>query len=290
MRISALLSCLLFPLAFAHAADPATSTKQMTMRDKPDGAESAVFWASDPIGPGETVLTIGEGFGENPVIEGVRLTDGPAGEPAGARRRLALQRTTPQSGPSDRAVAQVRGAGRLEARRICGANHWTKQSDRRAAERAASLVAQGNLGVDASPGGWIRLFGKNLGVTPKEMTTATARLAGPQTMTLPVAADCYAAKLTLPKELLPGLYKLRLHSGLGAPRPGASRYRCGSSYLDSGPRRSSTSRIAGRRATASRTTPMRYDRPWTRPGRTAVGRSTFRRDDTDLPGLSRFRV
>ncbi len=179
------------------------------------GAESAVFRASDPIGPGETVLTIGEGFGENPVIEGVRLTDGPAGEAAGAPvawpckgQPLKAVQATEQS---------LKFAVPADWKPGVFAVRITGQSNPIVVLLNVPQVwwAQGNLGVDASPGGWIRLFGKNLGVTPKEMTTATARLAGPQTMTLPVAADCYAAKLTLPKELLPGLYKLRLHSGLG---------------------------------------------------------------------------
>jgi hypothetical protein len=46
------------------------------------GAGPIVFWASDPIGPGETVLAIGDGFGERPMVEVVRLPDDAVDEPS----------------------------------------------------------------------------------------------------------------------------------------------------------------------------------------------------------------
>ena len=36
-------------------------------------AAPAVFWASDPVQPGQTVVVIGEGFGEKPKVEISRL-------------------------------------------------------------------------------------------------------------------------------------------------------------------------------------------------------------------------
>ena len=44
-------------------------------------AAPTVFWASDPVQPGQTVVVIGEGFGEKPKVEIIRLPDGAAGHP-----------------------------------------------------------------------------------------------------------------------------------------------------------------------------------------------------------------
>jgi hypothetical protein len=44
-------------------------------------AAPIVFWASDPVQPGQTAVVIGEGFGEKPRIEVSRLPDGPPGHP-----------------------------------------------------------------------------------------------------------------------------------------------------------------------------------------------------------------
>ena len=44
-------------------------------------AGPVVFWFSDPVGPGETVLAIGDGFGDRPTVEVVRLADEAAGNP-----------------------------------------------------------------------------------------------------------------------------------------------------------------------------------------------------------------
>ncbi len=78
-------------------------------------AETAVFWASDPIGPGETALTIGEGFGENPGIEVVRLIDGPAAEPtAHPSRGLATDSISKRLKlPSSRSSLHCRPTGSL---------------------------------------------------------------------------------------------------------------------------------------------------------------------------------
>ena len=42
---------------------------------------TAVFWAADPVRPDQTVLICGEGFGERPGVELVRLGDSTPGTP-----------------------------------------------------------------------------------------------------------------------------------------------------------------------------------------------------------------
>ena len=47
-------------------------------------AAPQVFWASDPVRPGETVLLQGSDFGSSPVVEIARLADDAPAAPAAA--------------------------------------------------------------------------------------------------------------------------------------------------------------------------------------------------------------
>jgi hypothetical protein len=179
--------------------------------------EMAVFWASDPIRPGETAMAIGEGFGAQAVVETARLTDGPTGEPSEAPaawpeswQRLAVAPATEQSlkftlpaewKPGIFAVRITKGNAAVVALLNVPQIWWT----------------QGDLGIEASPGGWIRVFGKNLGSKVNGSVAPAARLVGAKTVTLTLSADGYTGKVTLPSDLPPGQYMLRIHSGRGGP-------------------------------------------------------------------------
>jgi len=77
--------------------------------------------------------------------------------------------------------------------------------------------AQGDGGTFATPGGWVRAFGKNLSQhsTGAVESQATILLKGPRTVSLIVKADCYALEATLPKDLPLGQYQLWVHNGCG---------------------------------------------------------------------------
>jgi hypothetical protein len=73
--------------------------------------------------------------------------------------------------------------------------------------------AQGDAGTVASPGGWLRLFGKNLSIDGKR--NATVLLRGPVSVRLSADSDGYSAKVALPNDLPVGEYYLLLHTGFG---------------------------------------------------------------------------
>ena len=62
--------------------------------------------------------------------------------------------------------------------------------------------AQGDGGTTATPGGWVRAFGKNFALADKEVKPlAEVRLDGPRSLTLRVSAESNALKAELPADL-----------------------------------------------------------------------------------------
>jgi len=177
-------------------------------------APPVVFWASDPVRPGETVMAFGAGFGEKPVIEVARVSDSATGDPgtgplewpAGGREVAAIQ-------ASDTAVKFA-----LPPDLRPGAVAYRLSGPAGAVvgllNRPAVWWVQGDAGTTARPGGWLRLFGKNL---VREGTAATrVLLRGPRSVRLtPTAADAYTARVNLPADLPPGEYEVLLHNGGG---------------------------------------------------------------------------
>jgi hypothetical protein len=176
-----------------------------------------VFWASDPIRPGETVLLRGAGFGDAPAIEVARLDDGAAGQPgnnapiwhSGGQKAGALQAS---DGSVKFTVPAALKPGVFIYRVSAGGAAVTGVLN-----LPALWWAQGDVGLRASPGGWLRLFGKNLAW---DGSRTTVRLQGPKTVDLPAtatadAATAYAANVALPKDLPVGQYQVFLHAGRG---------------------------------------------------------------------------
>src|SRR5262249_56695997 len=78
MRYASLLLDLLLVIALTSSAYAAQ--------------EKAVFWASNPVSPGETAMVVGAGLGDTKQVAFTRLEDAPAGEPgADALSRLPAE-------------------------------------------------------------------------------------------------------------------------------------------------------------------------------------------------------
>jgi hypothetical protein len=162
-----------------------------------------VFWASDPVGPDETVLVCGDGFGEAPRIELTR---------AGGKgvQVEALQ-------PSDQSVKFVVPADwKLGpyAFRITGAGGVSEPTP---LNRPTIYWCQGDTGSGASPGGWLRIFGRCLSLgegaevilTPLEGGTKPERLAAKP-------ATLWALSVELPEGLASGHYEVSVAQKGGA--------------------------------------------------------------------------
>lgn len=176
-------------------------------------AAPAVYWASSPVQPGETVLACGSGFGGKPAVAVARLTDSAPGQPPATRLAFpATSHAAPVYQADDEAVkfglpANVRPG--VFTYRITGAGGAVTGL----VNAPAVWWAQGDAGLTATPGGWVAAFGRNLA-----LSGTVGYLSGPRTVTLKSkSADCWSARFALPTDLPVGSYKLYVHNGCGGP-------------------------------------------------------------------------
>ena len=174
-------------------------------------AGPAVFWASDPVQPGEAVMVVGNAFTEHPKIEVVRLDDAAdfgatvtQSWPGGGQMVEAIQATNqslrfvlPSQMKPGRYAFRISTAGGTALHLLNAPQIWW---------------SQGDLGTHASPGGWIRMFGKNLCLLSEDgkPVGSSARLQGPKTAQLPVKSDAFSARIDLPGDLPVGQYTVTL--------------------------------------------------------------------------------
>ena len=172
-----------------------------------------VFWASDPVRPGETVLLQGSDFGSSPVVDVARLTDDLPAAPAAALGPQQWTRAAVLQG-SDCSLKFALPAEWKAGVYACRVTSGESASAPVLINAPDPWWMQGDGGETAAPGGWLRVFGKSLGFGPRGF----ARLEPEQgpAATLPSAAgDCYALRFELPADLKPGAYTVRVHNGLG---------------------------------------------------------------------------
>jgi hypothetical protein len=182
-----------------------------------------IVWASDPARPDETVLLTGGCFAQDTAVEVHRLGD----EPVTMRHKsseLPVQRwhKLKPLQVSDQSVKFVLPAnwtmGAFACRVVSGG----------AASTAVIINApdpwwvQGDHGETASPGGWLRVFGKCLSFSKRArqtrapQSTALLRSQRGAELLLPAkAASCYALTFELPADLASGSYALMVHNGFG---------------------------------------------------------------------------
>ncbi len=176
--------------------------------------QPAVFWASDPISPGSTALVTGAGFGAKPTAEIARLPDTPSSEPRPAAAWPAKMDPVAVIQPADSSVKfvvpETLKPG-LFAYRITG----PQGAVRGLLNRPAIWWAQGDLILNASPGGWVRVFGKNLASPAPAGAKSRLFLRGPKSLPLAAEGDGYSARAALPTDLPTGEYQVSAHSGLG---------------------------------------------------------------------------
>lgn len=180
------------------------------------GDAPVVFWASDPVRPGEAAMAIGDLFGDAPAVELARLPDGRPGDPAQQEvswpaRGVKLEALQANAQSVKFVVPKDFDAG-LYAVRVTTRGG----SAVRVLNRPQLWWAQGDGGTTATPGGWVRAFGKNLGWEAKDgLRKPELRLEGARTVSLAVQADGNAARAEIPADLPAGDYRLFFHSGAG---------------------------------------------------------------------------
>jgi DNA-binding cell septation regulator SpoVG len=177
-------------------------------------AAPTVFWASDPVQPGQTVVVIGEGFGEKPQIALCRPQDTAVGQPP-AKDTLPIEALFAVD------AIQVSDQGlkfTIPASFPMGVFGYRISTDAGRCQgflnRPQVWWAQGDRGLTATPGGWARIFGRNLGGKK-----AIVRLEGEKRKTdLPAQGDEFAVSVEIPADSPLGDYRLFAHNGFGGQR------------------------------------------------------------------------
>jgi len=78
---------------------------------------------------------------------------------------------------------------------------------------------QGNMGMQASPGGWLRVFGRNIQARSKSASVSLINSAGGRRYLLKAkAGSLWDARFIVPSDMIEGTYNVRVHNGWGADR------------------------------------------------------------------------
>ena len=159
------------------------------------GAEAApvVIWASDPVRPGETVVVRGDAFGGKAKVE-VAVSGQGEWKPAEVLQQTerTLKFVLPAAMPAGVVLFRVGVAGVFsEVRKLNAPQVWWMQ---------------GNEVETATPGGWIRLFGLNLGL-PAGAKLILRSGATSHSLKL-VSVDEYNFQAEVPKGISLGRYKV----------------------------------------------------------------------------------
>ena len=178
------------------------------------GAAPVVFWASDPVARGDTVLVTGAGLGNPNGVLVHRFSDGPAGNPLTGPTEVRMD-SSPQRceaiQPTNESLKFI-----LPAKLAPGIFLYQIRTAEGQVRCLLNLPtvwwAQGQEGGDAAPGGTLRLFGKNL-LGPGK--TATVVLVGTKTLRLTGTGDVWSLTVPIPATAAEGNYRIYVHNGYG---------------------------------------------------------------------------
>ena len=176
----------------------------------------AVVWWSAPVMPGEIVLLHGGDWGGDPKVEIASIRDAEPGKAATGYAPLIgdvhvltpIHRT--ETGLSF--ILPKTSAGLHICRVISGVRGPSAPF---VLNEPTPWWVQGDRGRAASPGGWLRVFGRSLSFDEK---TQMALKRGDDHIELPLQQqDQWSVTAPLPAKLAPGIYEIFVHNGHGGP-------------------------------------------------------------------------
>lgn len=166
-------------------------------------AAPVVIWASDPVRPGETVVVRGDGFGKKAKVE---VSNSGQGEWKAAEVQQQTERTLKFTLP-DKLTS-----GPVSFRVLVGG----EQSAVHHLNVPQVWWMQGDQVETATPGGWIRLFGLNLGMGEAAQLVLQGP-KGPVRLT-PTPVDDFNFQADLPGDLEVGSYAVEWDPGTTTSR------------------------------------------------------------------------
>ena len=176
----------------------------------------ALFWYSDPVKPGEIALLQGDQISDQCRVDFLRLGDGDAG---------AAQ--APPAGPGGTGVSPVQIAPLQASITSVKFEIPPKLKEGIYATRLTSANGstgwvylnspniwwqQGDWGAEASPGGWLRVFGRCLSFGDKAKLVLRAPGKAPVSLKL-TRQECWSLSADLPANLPAAEYEVWVHNG-----------------------------------------------------------------------------
>ncbi len=180
-------------------------------------APPVVFQALDPVRPDETFLLFGADLTPAVTAEGVRVPDKPVMAPPGSVVRspvgpnlkpetLAILQATDLSAKVLIPATWTPGIFAVRLRNADGTGDW------QFANRPQLWWQMSDLGGKATPGGELRVFGKNFGKSSR-LWLVDGKAAARE-LPLKIARD-FDVTAVLPRDLAIGTYRVWLHNGKG---------------------------------------------------------------------------
>jgi hypothetical protein len=175
----------------------------------------SIFWVSDPVQPNEIVMVEGANWGNSPSIELSWLKDNNPGQPPVSD--AAIQKNTVLN-PLQVTVSSIKflippdwkpGVYSFQV----SAND--SKSEPALVNAPVPWWQQGDWGKEASPGGWLRVFGRCLSMDGK--ATLALQHSGQTLIFNPTQQDQWSLNLSLPENMAEGEYITWVHNGCGGP-------------------------------------------------------------------------
>lgn len=171
-------------------------------------AQPVMFWFNDPVGPDETVLVTGADLDQITSATVARIADVP-GRGAGQETTVPILQSNPLSlkfvipkdfSPGLYRFALTHAQGAITGRINLPTVYWR----------------QGDLGDDASPGGWLQVFGRNIVRDAGRVHLSLIAEESQGRIDAPfVKGDMWRGIFRIPEDVRPGRYALRLANGDG---------------------------------------------------------------------------
>ncbi|NOZ21245.1 MAG: hypothetical protein GXP25_09155 [Planctomycetes bacterium] len=177
-------------------------------------APPTIFWASEPVRPGEAALVSGADFGPGAKVELALLPADRPGMP-GANAKLAVKPQAVETlQPSDTSVKFVIPQDMRAGVFLCWVANEAGKSKPILLNNPSPWWVQGDAGLTATPGGWIRIFGNCLAFPGARPQVVLKREERP-IMASVAKASPYSIRVVIPENCPEGQYEVFVHNGLG---------------------------------------------------------------------------
>ncbi|NLO74765.1 MAG: hypothetical protein GX100_11750, partial [candidate division WS1 bacterium] len=174
-----------------------------------------IYWFSQPVKPGETAMLQGEGWTAGATVSLARLADAAPGEPQAPPPLSLPLGPVPPLQARELSLKFVVPANQEMGIFACRVAEGDLTSDVILLNAPQVWWCQGDWGGEASPGGWLRVFGRCLSLG--EATLALRQPGQKATLLKLKQQDTWSLAADLPATLPAGEYEVWVHNGKGGP-------------------------------------------------------------------------